>query len=570
MRPYEAFLERFHAHFTRNPNRRVVLGVERDLGVLPDPSVSEIGLRLRDARELLEEVEQLPREDLDFDARLDLDLAELMLDGELHRDSYRFNDRTRLQQLPSAGDDIGDGVFMLFINDPRPAAERLRDITTRLEQVPDYTEALLRRLHTPLQRWVGMDIEKVEGLKQLFATAEDWANKEGFADSARLSSARREAESALEAYVERLKQLPTTRQLHVGDATAREIVQKRGIDTSLEELHRMASSFLSETYETLETLRARLAARYDQPADISIEGLESYLNKRFAVELADERLESVLDRYQRERDRILAFIEERSLFPVLPDQDIRILRTPRFLEPSIPAGAMVSPAPFRDGTKQSLVYLTLSDELLDEHTELSIPSMMIHEGIPGHHLQLATAATHPSIVRRHFDAMDHAEGWTTMLEDYMLDIGYMGELTDEARFIGKRDIARIGARVAIDLFFMTGDKSYLEVGVDCDLTPDDPFQAAGNLLTAVTGFVPGRVRAELNWYSQERGYPLSYLAGNRMVHELKRDLARAQSGRLEGLELDRRFHALYIGSGNMPLSYLRRVFEEQGLLSTAD
>jgi uncharacterized protein (DUF885 family) len=567
MRPYEAFVERFHAHFIRNPNRRVVLGVERDLGALPDPSSREIDLRLTEARELASELARLPRDGLSFDERLDLDLARLMLDAEVHQDSYRFNDRTRLAQMPSAGDDIGDGVFMLFINDPRPAAVRLRDITTRLEQVPDYVEALLDRLDTPLERWVEMDVEKVEGLTQLFSTAEKWAEEEGFPDAPRLVSARQRAESALQSYLERLKQLPTTRNLHVGDAIAREIVRMRGIDRSLEELHDIAKSFLAETYETLETLRARLARRYGQPADISIEALESYLNKRFAVELEGGRLASVLDRYQRERETILAFIHERSLFPVLADQDIRILQTPRFLEPSIPAGAMVSPAPFRGGTKRSLVYLTLSEELLDEHTELSIPSMMIHEGIPGHHLQLATAATHPSVVRRHFDAMDHAEGWTTMLEDYMLDIGYMGELTDEARFIGKRDIARIGARVAIDLFFMTGERGNLEVGIDCDTTPEDPFEAAGNLLTAVTGFVAGRVRAELNWYSQERGYPLSYLAGNRMVRDLKSDLERAQSGKLEGLELDRRFHALYMGSGNMPLSYLRRVFEEQGLLS---
>jgi len=566
MRPYEAFVERFHAHFTRNPNRRVVLGVERDLGALPDPSSREIDLRLSEAREQTSELASLPRDGLSFDERLDLDLARLMLDAEVHHDSYRFNDRTRLVQMPSAGDDIGDGVFMLFINDPRPAAERLRDITARLEQVPDYVEALLDRLDTPLERWVEMDVEKVEGLTQLFSTAEDWAEEEGFPDAPRLVSARQRAESALQSYLERLKQLPTTRKLHVGDAIAREIVRMRGIDKSLEELHGIAKDFLAETYETLETLRVRLAKRYGQPADISIEALESYLNKRFAVELDGGRLASVLDRYQRERETILAFIHERSLFPVLADQDIRILQTPRFLEPSIPAGAMVSPAPFRGGTKRSLVYLTLSEELLDEHTELSIPSMMIHEGIPGHHLQLATAATHPSVVRRHFDAMDHAEGWTTMLEDYMLDIGYMGELTDEARFIGKRDIARIGARVAIDLFFMTGERGYLEVGIDCDTTPEDPFEAAGNLLTAVTGFVPGRVRAELNWYSQERGYPLSYLTGNRMVGELKRDLARAQSGKLEGLDLDRRFHALYIGSGNMPLPFLRRVFEHQRLL----
>jgi uncharacterized protein (DUF885 family) len=277
------------------------------------------------------------------------------------------------------------------------------------------------------------------------------------------------------------------------------------------------------------------------------------------------RLEAVLDRYQQERERILAFIRERDLFPVFEQQDMRIVRTPSFMEPSIPAGAMMSPPPFRDGVRTSMVYLTLSEELLAEHTELSIPGMMIHEGIPGHHLQLATAGTHPSVVRRHMDAMDQAEGWTTMLEDYMLDVGYMGELTDEARFSGKRDIARIGARVAIDLFFMTGDKCYLDVGIPCDLSSDDPFVAAGNLLAEVTGFVPGRVQAELNWYSMERGYPLCYLTGNRLVWRLKRDVAEHLSG-LDPLEIDRRFHRTFLRAGSMPVAWLRRVFAHEGLL----
>jgi uncharacterized protein (DUF885 family) len=227
---------------------------------------------------------------------------------------------------------------------------------------------------------------------------------------------------------------------------------------------------------------------------------------------------------------------------------------------------MVSPAPFREGVRTSLIYLTLSDEAVARHCELDVPGMMIHEGIPGHHLQLATASAHPSVIRRHFSAMDQAEGWTTMLEDYMLDVGYMGELTDEARFVAKRDTNRIGARVAIDLFFMTGNKNYLDVGMDCDLEASDPFVAAGNLLHRATGFAPGRIEAELNWYSQERGYPLSYLTGNRLVWELKRDVAAAPAQTLQGLALDRKFHQVFLHAGNMPVSFLRSVFAEQGLL----
>jgi hypothetical protein len=154
-----------------------------------------------------------------------------------------------------------------------------------------------------------------------------------------------------------------------------------------------------------------------------------------------------------------------------------------------------------------------------------------------------------------------------MLEDYMLDVGYMGELTEETRFIGKRDISRIGARVTIDLYFMTGDKKYLDVGIEVDLSSEDPFVNAGMLLQKVTGFVPGRVQAELNWYSQERGYPLCYLAGNKAVWQLKKDIATAQEGKIEGLELDKLFHRIYLQSGNMPVAFLRKVFEHEKLVN---
>ncbi len=433
-----------------------------------------------------------------------------------------------------------------------------------MQAIPGYLEALLARLDTPVARWTSMDLEKVAALPQLFDTLQGWAVETGWDGRARLESASDAARSALLDYAAELAKLPTTSQLHLEESDARRIVELRGIDRSLEQLHAMARDFLAETGEVVEALRGRLVKKYGLPAGATADELTRFLADRYRVKLTDGRLEDILDRYEEERRRIDAFIGERDLFPVPADQDLRIMRTPGFMTPSIPAGAMMPPPPFRPGVRRSLVYLTLSAELAAEHTELSIPGMMIHEGIPGHHLQLATASMHPSVIRRHYDGAHHAEGWTTMLEDYMLDMGYMGELTDEARFEGKRDISRIGARVAIDLFFMTGEKDFLDVGVPCDLSSDDPFEAAGNLLAAVTGFVPGRVQGELNWYSQERGYPLSYLTGNRMVWELKRDVERASG--LSGIDLDRRFHQLYLVSGNMPVSFLRRVFEHEGLL----
>ncbi|MCB9760536.1 MAG: DUF885 family protein [Alphaproteobacteria bacterium] len=562
----QSIADDLHAHLTRDPNSRVFLGVDRDLGALPDPSAADSLSRLAEAQGLLEQVRDTPRAGLDFDAALDLDLAALMLEAEIHQDTLTFNGQTRLEQLPTAGADVGDGIFMLFINDPRPAGDRLADITARLEAVPGYLDALLGHLGVPVARWVDVELERVVGLPELFETVRGWAESVSWPDRGRLEVARVEAERALTDYAERLRALPTHAGFHIGDADARRIIALRGIDLSPEQLHRVARDFLARTSESLAELRGRLVPRYGLPPETTVAELHRFLNQRFRVTLPTGQLDDVLDRYREERRRVLDFIRQRDLFPIPEHQEMKILRTPGFMAPSIPAGAMMPPPPFREGVRTSLIYLTLSDELLDEHTELGIPSMIVHEGIPGHHLQLATAGLHPSIIRRHMNAMDQAEGWTTMLEDYMLDVGLMGPLTDEARFIGHRDIARIGARVVIDLFFMTGDRRYLDVGVDCDVSAADPFEAAGSLLAAVTGFTPGRTQAELNWYSIERGYPLSYLAGNHLVHQLKADVTAACAGRLEGLALDRAFHRTFLEAGNMPVRFLRAVFAHEGLL----
>ena len=567
MREYELLIEKFHDYFTQDGNSCVSLGVNKHLDDLPDPSLEKSKAVAAQGQKLLAEIMSFPKGVLEFEEMLDLDLAALAVEFAVHKHTYTFNGKCEAQQKPAAGADISDGIFLLFINDPRPSRERLDNITARLEKVPQYLKALLLTLDTPVKRWVDMDVEKVNGLPEFFATLYNWAKEEQYSQLERLKAAQKQAEAALEQYLEKLKAMPVTTNFFIGREQAEKFIRLRGIDKSLEELHTMAAQFLEDTTQEIEMLGVKLIQKYSLPAGTSLDELHHFLNQEYRVKLKDtSSLSDIISRYKEERDKITRYLQKEELFPIFQEQDMLIMQTPAFMAPSIPAGAMVSPPPFRPGIKTSMVYLTLSQELLDEHTELSIPSMMIHEGIPGHHLHLATAANHSSVVRRHFDALEQAEGWTTMLEDYMLDIGYMGELTDEARFCAKRDISRIGARVAIDLYFMTGDKKYLDIGIDVDVTSEDPFVNAGRLLQKVTGFVPGRVQAELNWYSQERAYPLCYLTGNTMVWELKHDMAEAQKGKLEGHELDKAFHRMYLKAGQMPLTFLRKIFEHEKMV----
>ena len=563
-----SFVDAFHTFFTECPNQRLAKGIDSDLGELPDPSLERSEARASQAQVLLDRLQQIERAPLGFDQNLDLDLARLMLEGEIGRQTLLLNGRPQRTQFPDAGEEIGDGIFLLMASDPRPPEMRLVDIRSRLEAVPEYLDRAIDRLERPVARWVEIEIEKIDALPELFAATVAFAEEIGWSNRGALEQAVATSRGALGRYRGRLEELETTTRIHIGEQAARRLVKLRGIEQSLEELHGIAREFLAETRETLYDLRGRLAPKYGLDPNIPLAELHAFLNARFAVAQEDDvsAPEPILERYRAERARIVEFIRSRSLFEVFEDQEMKIMATPSFLEPTIPAGAMMPPPPFRSGRRISLIYLTIKPDRLDDHTVLGIPGMMIHEGIPGHHLQHATAGLHPSVIRRHVNASEHSEGWTTMLEDYMLDMGYMGGLTDEARFTGKRDLSRIGARVAIDLFLMTGERSFLDVGLDCDTSALDPFAAAGALLTAATGFSPGRVRAELNWYSQQRGYPLCYLTGNRLVWQMKEAAVRGPSG-LSGLDLDRAFHKIYLEEGYMPLSFLRRVMVQKGLIS---
>ncbi|GAA5186293.1 DUF885 domain-containing protein [Ferrimonas gelatinilytica] len=550
---------------SQDPNACVELGLTQRLGDLPDPSLSAHRADAERAQELLDAIARYP-DATDFDQQQDLTLMALTAQRVCFEAELRYNDRPHLTQLPRAGETLSSGIFLLVVADPRPAHQRLDDILSRLQQAPAFLSAMFSRLDRPIQRWVEIDLETLAGLPDLFASIQKWAEQEDYPQLPALKRAVTVADDAMERYARALKGLETEQAFAIGPQSAQALLRCNGIEQSLDEVHQYACDFVRRTRDDIERLRQQLCTKYQRPASTTVAQLQEFLNQRFAVATPDGDLQTILERYHQEAERIAQFIQEKGLFPLPADQAMNIMQTPAFMAPMIPAGAMMQPAALRPGTKVSQIYLTLSESLRDEHTELGIPVMMVHEGIPGHHLQLATACGHPSLVRRVFPAMELAEGWTTMLEDYMLDQGLMGDLTDEARFIAKLDISRISARVAIDLYFMTGQTRYLEIGYPVSLESDDPFANAGVLLKAVTGFTDERVQAELNWYSQERGYPLCYLLGNTLVWRLKREFNAAHS-HLSSDEQDRAFHAHFLEAGNMPLAMLRQRFERLGLLN---
>jgi uncharacterized protein (DUF885 family) len=556
---FSVFKDKLFDFLSSDPNFCAMNGLEKLLGDLPDPGKNK---RITNQGKLLmltNTLRDIKKSELDFDDQIDYELIKILLEQDRLSYELDLDSVPHDMRMPKAADMISDPLFMFYINDFRNPKLRLVNIISRLEKVPDFLISYKRNINTPVERWVNIELEKVAGLPDFFNSILNWAKEVEFKRIEILEKSIKNAVIAIDSYKDFLVNVNKSQNIFIGNEQMKLVLNSKGIEQTPEELHTIAKDFSTKNKKDVEELRVKLCLKYDLDPSTTSEGLQKILNEKYKVVRDTEDFSYLLNRYELERENILKFIKDKDLFPIMEKQDMKIMQTPEFMKPTIPAGAMMPPLSMREGTRNSLVYLTLSEELLDEHTELSIPGMMIHEGIPGHHLQLAWASMNKSFIRKFIDSADLYEGWTTMLEDYMLDVGYVTDLEDEVRFSGKRDIARIGARVAIDLYFMSGDKKFLEIGYDCDFSHDDPFVNAAALLKAQTGFVDGRVQAELNWYSQERGYPLSYLTGNHLVWKLRREFNELYSDGHTQLEVDREFHKRFLEAGNMPVSILRSI-----------
>jgi uncharacterized protein (DUF885 family) len=133
-----------------------------------------------------------------------------------------------------------------------------------------------------------------------------------------------------------------------------------------------------------------------------------------------------------ENGRIEAFCREHDLIG-LPDEPLRITWTPMFMRAY--GGAFLdAPGPLEKG-QASYFWITPPGEdwppervesYLREDNDRMLSLLVIHEGVPGHYLQLAWANRTPNLTRSIFSSGMFAEGWAVYVTQVMMDLGYGG------------------------------------------------------------------------------------------------------------------------------------------------
>jgi uncharacterized protein (DUF885 family) len=173
-----------------------------------------------------------------------------------------------------------------------------------------------------------------------------------------------------------------------------------------------------------------------------------------------------------------------------------------------------------------------------------------HEGVPGHHLQIAQTTYRRDLLNRWrrigIWVSGHGEGWALYAERLMADLGF---LDDPGDYLGMLDGQSMrAARVVLDIGVHCGFPAPAEVGGG-EWTYDKAWQ----FLCAHANMAEGFLRYELDRYLGWPGQAPAYKIGERFWLQLREEAA-AQAG--AGFDI-KSFHRRALDLGSVGLDVLR-------------
>jgi uncharacterized protein (DUF885 family) len=504
LRPVEATYHGLHQHDHR----------------LPDGSAAG-------AEEVAELVRRFQSELDGAGAGLDLDLARYA--AALMRFTL---DEVRLPaRRPEAPEQIGNGVFLLFARDFAPLDDRLAAIASRLEAVPAYLAASREQLVEPTRLWCGIGASTARALPALFASVVSAALTDPL--RGRLEAAAAGASRAVEEFAGWLEHEVAPGAADdwpLGEERFGRLIELRELPDGPDALLALGRRYLDEVKEERRDLLARC-----WPGR-SVEEVAELVRARRPASF-----EAALDEYREVIAASREFVEGHGLATLPHGEELRVEPTPGYLRGVIPFAAYEPPARF-DERQVGIYIVTPRDGDLGEHCRPSVLNTSVHEGYPGHHLQFACAAQHPSVAR--LLSAEHAhelvEGWAHYCEQLMYEQGFTSG--PEVRYVQLNDLVWRACRVVIDVELSCGRMT---------------FDEAVDMLVGEAAMARPAAEAEVRRYTFTPGYQLSYLYGKHLLLQLRRRRQRAEG---EAFDL-RGFHDRLLYAGALPAATWDALFD---------
>ena len=253
--------------------------------------------------------------------------------------------------------------------------------------------------------------------------------------------------------------------------------------------------------------------------------------------------DDILNYYQDEINATAKFFKDNNIVTI-PDYigPCVPVEMPEFMRALHKGIAYQPPAPFSSDQTGYFYVRPISE--LDSAAVIKYSNMIdnhgfkgscVHEGIPGHHLQLSIANHNKSNLRKIQDNTMMAEGWALYCEQMAMEQGlYNGDKDILQRWNGVWGGIRFRAvRVIVDCSLGEGS-----------MTPD----SALTFMNAMLGDHTDYYTAEIRRYCENPTVALSYLTGKLIILDML-DKARQKEGKSFSLK---KFHDSILAEGTIP------------------
>jgi len=257
----------------------------------------------------------------------------------------------------------------------------------------------------------------------------------------------------------------------------------------------------------------------------------------FYYEDSDEGRQQILDDYQAILDELNAGLDD--AFNLRPDAGVEVVRVPEFREKTAPGAYYQQPS--LDGTRPGRFYANLYD--IKATPKYGMRTLAVHEGIPGHHFQIAIALELEGVplIRRFGFFTAYIEGWALYAERVAWELGLMPTHAD--------NIGRLIAELfrAVRLVVDTGIHQRR-------WTREEAIE----YMLANTGMAESDVVSEVERYIVMPGQATAYKVGMMKILELRQKAMDELGDRFDL----RDFHDVVLKNGAVPLDILEQIVDD--------
>ena len=308
-------------------------------------------------------------------------------------------------------------------------------------------------------------------------------------------------------------------------------------DLTADEIHQIGLNEVARLKAEMETIKNSVGFEGDLPA-FFLMLRESKDDRRHYYADTDEGRQAYIDDATAAIENIKT--ELPAYFGILPKADLEVRRVEPFREQPGAAQHYFPGTP--DGSRPGIYYAHLSDMTAMPKGELEV--IAYHEGLPGHHMQIAIQQELESVptFRTQASFTAYSEGWGLYSE--LLAKEMQDTYTDPYS-----DFGRLGSEIwrAIRLVLDTGlhSKGWTE-------------EQAVQYFLANSAITEAQARSEVRRYMVLPGQATSYKIGMLKILELREKAEQALGDQFD----IRGFHDAVLGGGAVPLSVLETMVDQ--------